>query len=238
MALWFVAAFCAFLVKGVCGFANTLVFTSILSFGSANIEITPVDLFLGFPPNVIMAWRGRKKLKWRMLLPLVALIVSGDIAGAFLLKNVNSNAVRIVFGAAVAVVALDMLKREYYPPKKPGSKVGLAIIGVLSGVMSGLFGIAAMMVAYMSRMTKNSEEMKSHISAVFLTDNIARFILYLSMGILTLSSLKTALMLLPAALAGLFCGIKLSGKMPEKLTRLTVFLLLFLSGVVLILKSL
>ena len=43
MVLWMVAAFCAFFVKGVCGFANTLVFTSILSFGTANIEITPKE---------------------------------------------------------------------------------------------------------------------------------------------------------------------------------------------------
>ena len=46
MLLWFIASFIAFFVKGVCGFANTLVFTSMLSFGTANIEITPVDLLL------------------------------------------------------------------------------------------------------------------------------------------------------------------------------------------------
>ena len=44
MILWFVAAFTAYFVKGLCGFANTLVFTTILSFGAANASISPVDL--------------------------------------------------------------------------------------------------------------------------------------------------------------------------------------------------
>ena len=33
MYLWIIAAVGAYFIKGLCGFANTLVFTSILSFG-------------------------------------------------------------------------------------------------------------------------------------------------------------------------------------------------------------
>ena len=36
MILWFIVAFTAYFVKGLCDFANTLVFTTILSFGAAN----------------------------------------------------------------------------------------------------------------------------------------------------------------------------------------------------------
>ena len=39
MYLWIIAAFMAYFIKGLCGFANTLVFTSILSFGAANANI-------------------------------------------------------------------------------------------------------------------------------------------------------------------------------------------------------
>ena len=49
---YFIAAFTAYFVKGLCGFANTLVFTTILSFGTANASISPVDLLLGYPANV------------------------------------------------------------------------------------------------------------------------------------------------------------------------------------------
>ncbi len=44
--LWILAAAAAYFIKGLCGFANTLVFTSILSFGASNASISPVDLLL------------------------------------------------------------------------------------------------------------------------------------------------------------------------------------------------
>lgn len=39
MWLWIVATIVAFFIKGLCGFANTLVFTSILGFGVNNVNI-------------------------------------------------------------------------------------------------------------------------------------------------------------------------------------------------------
>lgn len=42
--LMIVAVICAYIVKGMCGFANTIVFTSILSFQNDNINITPAPI--------------------------------------------------------------------------------------------------------------------------------------------------------------------------------------------------
>lgn len=39
MYLWFFAAIIAYFVKGLCGFASTLIFTSVLSFGTENVNI-------------------------------------------------------------------------------------------------------------------------------------------------------------------------------------------------------
>ena len=67
MLPWIIAALCAYFVKGLCGFANTLVFTTILSFSTSNALISPVDLLLGFPTNAILAWheRGASGCRWR-----------------------------------------------------------------------------------------------------------------------------------------------------------------------------
>ena len=67
MYLWILATLIAFFIKGLCGFANTLIFTSILSFGSANVNISPVDLILGCPTNLIMVWENRWKLDHKIL---------------------------------------------------------------------------------------------------------------------------------------------------------------------------
>ena len=54
--MWALATFVAFFIKGLCGFANTLVFTTILGFGEANVNISPVELLLGFPSNLILVF--------------------------------------------------------------------------------------------------------------------------------------------------------------------------------------
>lgn len=113
MYLWIITTLISFFIKGLYGFANTLIFTSILSFGSVNAHISPVDLILGCPTNLIMTWENRQKLDHKIYLPLSILVLAGSLPGAFLLKNVNAGAVKIVFGVAVIVVAGEMLLREY-----------------------------------------------------------------------------------------------------------------------------
>ena len=66
-----VATLAASFIKGVCGFANTLVFTTILSFSFNNIQITPMDLIIGYPANMIMPGKsagrltGESACRWR-----------------------------------------------------------------------------------------------------------------------------------------------------------------------------
>ena len=62
MYLWIIATVVAYFIKGLCGFANTLVFTTILSFGTPNVNISPIDLLIGYPTNLILTWENRKKL--------------------------------------------------------------------------------------------------------------------------------------------------------------------------------
>lgn len=238
MLLWIFAAFCAFFVKGLCGFANTLVFTSILSFGAANFAITPVELLLGFPSNLILTWRGKKRLLPKVILPLALLLLAGNAVGAFLLKSVDPGPLKVLFGLAVIAVGAEMLLREKHPKEQTEARVIGWLAGLASGVLCGLFGVGALLAAYLSRSTRDSETMKANVSALFVADNLFRILLYSVMGIITLSSVKTALTLLPAALLGLLCGIKSGGRLDEKRVRLLVIVLLMLSGVVLIGKNL
>ncbi len=60
MFIWIIAALTAFFIIGLCGFANTLVFSSILGFGVANVNISPVELLLGYPSNLLLTWKNRK----------------------------------------------------------------------------------------------------------------------------------------------------------------------------------
>lgn len=238
MILWAIAALAAFFIKGLCGFANTLIFTSVLGFGEANVNISPVELVLGYPTNLILTWRNRKKLKASVCVPLSLLVLGGSIPGAFLLKNIDTRYLKLVFGAVVVLIGLEMFLREYRPGKLKESKLLLALIGVLSGLLCGLFGIGALLAAYVGRVTDTTDEFKANISAVFIVENTFRIVLYSLIGIITAETLKRSAVLMPLMLAGLFAGMKSAQVLDERAVKKLVIILLVVSGIVLIINNL
>ena len=234
MSWWIIAAICAFFVKGLCGFANTLVFTSILSFGNNNINISPVELLLGYPTNLILAVKERKSIKWSICLPLAALVILGSIPGALFLKTADTGIIKIFFGAIIIFIGLEMLLREFKPGKMKESKLLLGVIGLLSGVLCGLYGVGALLGVYLSRVTEDSKAFKANICFVFFVENTFRVFLYSLWGIINLEVLKNALILFPLVLAGLFLGMLCGKKINERYIKIIVIVLLILSGVTLL----
>jgi uncharacterized membrane protein YfcA len=234
MWLWIVATLAAFFVKGLCGFANTLVFTSILGFGANNVAISPVELLLGYPTNLILTWQNRKELNKFVFIPLAILVLVGSIPGALLLKSVDAGYIKIVFGIVVVLLGIEMYMREKGTKHMKESRMILGFIGILSGVLCGLFGVGALLAAYVGRVTKTSDEFKANISAVFIVENTFRIILYSVLGIITFDAIRQALILLPFVLIGLFTGIKSGKALNEKIVKRLVIVLLIISGFALI----
>ena len=112
----------------------------------------------------------------------------------------------------------------------------LGIIGVLSGILCGLYGIGALLGAYVNRVTDDSSSFKANICVVFFVENTLRIILYALWGIITLDILKQAIILMPLMLIGLVLGM-LSGKLlDEKLVKKVVIVMLIISGISLLLS--
>ena len=85
-------------------------------------------------------------------------------------------------------------------------------------MLCGLFGVGALLAAYVSRVTETDSSFKANISAVFIVDNTFRIILYKALGLLTLGTVQSVLLLIPFALLGLFTGMKCCGHMNEKMS--------------------
>lgn len=227
------AAVCAYFVKGLCGFANTLVFSTILSFSTNNVNISPVELVLGLPSNIMISYKERKSVQWKVCLPLAGLVLLGDIPGILLLKNTNTQVIKGIFGFVIIAIGVEMLLREYMRKTKK-SQLLLIIIGILSGILCGLYGIGALLAAYMGRVTDNSSSFKGNLCIVFLIDNLFRLVMYGVTGIITLATLKQSVILFPFMALGLFLGMKGSSFLDEKKIKKLVIIMLILSGVSLI----
>ena len=227
------AAVCAYFVKGLCGFANTLVFSTILSFSTNNVNISPVELVLGLPSNIMISYKERKSVQWKVCLPLAGLVLLGDIPGILLLKNTNTQVIKGIFGFVIIAIGVEMLLREYMRKTKK-SQLLLITIGILSGILCGLYGIGALLAAYMGRVTDNSSSFKGNLCIVFLIDNLFRLVMYGVTGIITLATLKQSVVLFPFMALGLFLGMKGSSFLDEKKIKKLVIIMLILSGVSLI----
>lgn len=234
--VWWTAAVCAFFIKGLCGFANTLVFTTILSFAADNACISPVELLLGYPSNLILMWKERRFIRWKFCLPLSALVTAGSIPGILFLKNTDAGIIKVIFGVVIFLLGLEMLLRELRQKKVRQSRAVLMIVGVLSGLLCGLYGVGALLGAYLSRVTEDSASFKANICVVFWVENTLRIFLYALWGILTAEILKQAVLLLPFMLAGLGLGILGGRVLDEARVKKCVTVMLMLSGAALILR--
>ncbi|MBO5623127.1 MAG: sulfite exporter TauE/SafE family protein, partial [Butyrivibrio sp.] len=215
-----------------------LVFTSILTFGTANINISPVELILGYPTNLIISIKERKKITPRIVIPLAIMVIIGSLGGALFLKNADTTLIKIIFGVLVILVGIEMLLRELSQMKAKNSKLLLTIIGILSGLLCGLYGVGALLGAYIGRTTDDLKSFKANICTVFIIENTFRVILYLFYGIITMESLKRALLLSPFMLIGLVAGMLSAGRISERVVKKIVIVLLIVSGIALILANL
>ena len=236
MLWWIAATLVAFFVKGLCGFANTLVFTTMLSFGQNNLAISPVELLLGYPTNAILAWKERPSIDWKLCLPLCGMGLAGCLPGAFLLKNLDARLIKIFFGAVIVVIALEMLLRSGARGKQ--SRAVMLVIGILSGMLCGLFGVGALLGAYLTRVTDDTHAFKGNLCMVFFVENTFRMILYIASGIITLAAFKQALLLAPVMLVSLWLGMKAGSIINEKIAKKIVLAALLVSGIALIINSL
>ncbi|MBO7217764.1 MAG: sulfite exporter TauE/SafE family protein [Clostridia bacterium] len=238
--VWMIATFVAFFVKGLCGFANTLVFQSILSFQNDNKNISPVELILTYPANIILMLKERKSLKWSVCLPLTVLVVLGSIPGILLLKSADTTVIKIIFGIVTVIVAVEMyfrMKREKSAEESTAEKILMYIVGLISGVLCGLYGVGALLGAFVGRKTDTLSAFKANMSFIFVVENTLRLVLYIVLKILNLEILKKALIMIPFMFGGLLLGMFASKFVNEKLAKKIIILALIVSGISLVVTS-
>ena len=238
MILWMLAAFVGYFVKGVAGIGNTLVVTSAMAYTRTNAEITPVELLLCVPTNLAVTWVYRRHIDWKLAIAPLCMVLAGDALGVLLLKNVDVTAMKAVFGVVLILLSVEQLWRELRgKPTRAGHPALMLTLGISAGVLCGMFGVGALLAAYLSRVTTDDATYKGTMSIIFTIENFFRVIAYSATGLLTAVSLTRAAILLPFMGAGLFLGIRLSNRLNARTMRLIIGAMLLLSGLPLLLTA-
>ena len=228
--IYFIAALAAYIVKGMSGFANTLVLSTILSFTTNNLNITPMDLILSFPANLTMAWHDRKKLNFRICGPMAVCAALGAIPGVYLLKWADASILKIIMGLLIAGIGVETWLRGRMKGAAKQNTIVMIVVSLISGTLSGIFGIGALMAAYVNRCAGSNSEFRGNICFVFFAENVFRLILYIATGVMTMEAFLNALYLMPCLFLGLFIGVRIAAKIGENRARTVTAMLLVLSG--------
>ena len=240
MLIWQLTILASYFVKGVAGFGNSLVHLGIMAYFRDNAELASVDPLLTAPANVVQLVRFRKYLNRRKWLPVTLVMVLALLPGALLLRYTDPRIVKLLFGPAVILLGLNMLRpaKEAADVRSAGGRIVTWGLVILAGIMSGMFGIGALITAAMGRMTSDMKELKANLSAAFVADNACRLVIYAFTGILTRNGLLRALQLTPAMALGLLLGMACAGRISEHAVRLCVVAVLVASGILLIVNNL
>lgn len=239
MPLWMLAVLVGYFVKGVAGIGNTLVVTSAMSYTRTNAEITPVELLLCVPTNLVVTWVYRRHINWKLAIAPMCMVLAGDVLGVLLLKNVDVTAMKMVFGVVLILLSVEQLWRELRgKPGKAAHPALMLMLGISAGVLCGMFGVGALLAAYLSRVTTDDMTYKGTMSVIFTVENAFRIVAYSVTGLLTTASLINAAMLLPFMGLGLYLGIRLSSRMNARTMRIIIGAMLLISGIPLVLAGL
>jgi uncharacterized protein len=201
----FACIFGAAVVRGYSGFGFSLFGISALALVLPPAEIVPPIFILEIAASLHLlpgAWRD---IHWRALLWLTLGCLVGTPFGVYALAHVPPAPMTLAL-AGVVLVAAVLLARGYALQSVPGPGATFAT-GVASGLFNGSFGIGGppVILFFLSSPARIAVGRASMIAFFLLTDVIALAWQGWN-GLLGVSTLWRAVLLLPALAAGVWLG--------------------------------
>lgn len=188
----------------------------------------------------VRAWRGRWSV--RHLYILLPGVLVGIVVGSLVFGILSVDAIRLIVGLIAVLFSINkqfalterLSAHLAMSEKTPGPVIG-AICGVFSGFTSTLAhagGPPFAVYIYSQRLDKSSIVATSAL--LFCIANYIKLVPYYFLGQLNLGNLSTSLLFAPLAPIGIWLGIWLHRRIPERTFFQISYLLLFISGVKLV----
>lgn len=236
---WLLSAviiFVAYLVRGIAGFGSALVAVPLLALILPLNQVVPMVIAVDFSASVQQAIRERGLVKWQDLLPIFPFSFMGLLVALFLYTNLDLQVLLRALGIFIVAFALYSLRPNNSP--KPKGKIWAAPLGFLGGFIGSLFGTGGpFYVMYLRMRQLDKATFRGTTAMLFTVDGGIRLIGLSLIGIFNWQILILVLLAIPMKLAGFHTGHYLHHKLDERKFMLLVSVLLMLSGLSLIYKT-
>ena len=227
----FTVAVAAF-VQGTIGVGFALIVVPVLAFLAP--EAIPVCVLLLMTPlNIYVILRERGALDWRGIGWITAGRVVGTFLGLSILLTVPQHYIGLLVGTATLLAVGVTLSR---PSFKPNHGAFLAA-GLVTGVTETATGIGGPPLALIYQ-HHPGPVVRATIGVCFLIGQVTSLGVLLAAGQTSMGQLLSALLLMPAVVAGALASHFTHKRLEDRLLRSAVMAFALISGFVLVVRSL
>ncbi len=210
----------AYAVFTLVGFGSALFASAPLTLVMPVAKVVPMLAVLDFAGSSLRGWKARKDVSWKEFRQLLPGMLLGQLIGVVVLAQVSARLMAIILGLFVISQGLRGLIGKV-DPASAISYSGIAY-GVFGGVLGGLFGSGGFVYAsYLERKLESRSAFRATQAVLIALSTSWRIILCISVGLLDIKLLLTALVFVPAMGIGVYIGHRIDLKMSrEQLFRL------------------
>jgi len=234
LLLFLIAAFFGGLTSGVSGFAMGLVVSGVWLHIISPAQNALLIVLCGLVTQGSGIWRVRNAVNWRTVAPFIIGGAMGVPAGTALLKTVDQGTLRLTIAILLVLYSLYNLIRPTVEQVHGGVTADLGV-GVANGLIGGLTGLGGIAVTIWCQLRGGPKDSQRAIfqPVMFATFVMSAISLAVA-GAFSVETLKLYVLALPALILGIWCGLRLYGKLNDAAFRKMILLLLLFSGVALI----
>lgn len=198
--------------------------------------LVPLTLFI----NLYLIIRYHKTIDTNVLFKnIIPFMGVGLVIGILLFTFIQGILLKRLFGILVILLSskelVRIFKNEVTPPKKAAVSSSIYILS--AGIIHGIYASGGPLLVYaINKLGLTKSSFRSTLSSLWMTLNTVLTLFYIGSGKITMDTVKTTGMLLPIILVGLIIGEIVHRYINERFFKIFVFLLLFLSGISIVIK--
>lgn len=218
------------MVQGITGFGISLVAFPLLALFISPSIIVPTLVLVSVIINIMVFRSARGAVNFREIRVMLLFAVIATPFGAYLIKTLSSDALSIVAGILISGTSLMLMSGKHVSFRN--ENFAKSITGFLSGTLNGSLSMSGPpIILFMSNEGKNKNEIRGNFSLYSMLINICTVVSYFFADMLTMDVMQSFAFALPAILLGTALGIRISGKVNEKLFKRIVLIFLLLMGI-------
>ena len=227
----------AYVAFGISAFGAALFTVPILSYFLPLEFVLPLCVLLDVAAALTLGARFSRAADKSELMLLTPFSLIGAVLGVTLLVALPRQAT--LAGIGVFLLAYSVYAITQGEAVKRVSRGWGPIAGLTGGTMGTLFGVGAPPYAiYLARRLADKNALRATLSNMVLLSTSIRALVFLAGGLMLADRLIAFALLVPFALAGLWAGNRLQGRLTRRTLLRFVSALLFLIGLSLLARAL